>query len=336
MAGSQSLGVHNVKTLELPSTNDFTVFAVMGTTGSGKSTFVQKLTGNPDVVVGHSLKACTQEPHLFEFSYGDRQMAILDTPGFDDTYRTDTDVLQGIAQFLVGTYQKNIRLSGIIYLHRITDPRLGHEGLANLGLFRALCGDEPMKKVVLATTFWEVMTNEERAREHEEELRSTPEYWGDMLIKNATMTQFHDTQESAFAIVESLLHNEEKITLKIQREMVDQKLDLIDTTAGEALKRELTKTIAIYEAKIEKLKTDVDAAFKARDDELQEVKTTQAKRVEEAKRTYVMQIDKLQAKNREQLRQQGMDFDMRFLALTREDKVWFHYPLSFFSIRDTD
>jgi Fe-S cluster assembly ATPase SufC len=34
------------------------VFAVMGTTGSGKSTFIQKATGSPDIVVGHNLKAC--------------------------------------------------------------------------------------------------------------------------------------------------------------------------------------------------------------------------------------------------------------------------------------
>jgi ABC-type phosphate transport system ATPase subunit len=34
------------------------VFAVMGTTGSGKSTFIQKATGSPDIVVGHNLNAC--------------------------------------------------------------------------------------------------------------------------------------------------------------------------------------------------------------------------------------------------------------------------------------
>lgn len=38
------------------------VFAVMGTTGSGKSTFIQKATGNPDIVVGHNLKACKKIP----------------------------------------------------------------------------------------------------------------------------------------------------------------------------------------------------------------------------------------------------------------------------------
>ena len=248
-------------------------------------------------------------------------MAILDTPGFDDTYKTDADVLQEIANFLAGTYQENIKLSGLIYLHRIIDPRLGHEGLSNLALFRALCGDDPLKKVVLATTFWEQMPNKERAKEHEEELRTNPEYWGDMISKHASMTQFHNTQESAFEIIETLLKNEEKVVLKIQQEMVDDSLDLMNTTAGEKLKQELTEKVAMYEKQIDTLKKDVEAAFEARDKELEEVKATQARRAQESKRTFIAQIDKLQAQNREHLRQQGLDFDMRLLALRKEEKV---------------
>jgi Fe-S cluster assembly ATPase SufC len=35
------------------------IFAVMGTTGSGKSTFIQKASGHQNVPVGHGLKSCT-------------------------------------------------------------------------------------------------------------------------------------------------------------------------------------------------------------------------------------------------------------------------------------
>lgn len=34
------------------------IFAVMGTTGSGKSTFIQKASGRQDVPIGHELKSC--------------------------------------------------------------------------------------------------------------------------------------------------------------------------------------------------------------------------------------------------------------------------------------
>ena len=248
-------------------------------------------------------------------------MAILDTPGFDDTHKTDADVLQGIANFLANTYRKNIKLNGLIYLHRIIDPRLGHQGLNNLGLFRALCGDDPLRKVVLATTFWEEMTNKQRAQAREEDLRTNPEYWADMLAKGASMTQFHNTQESALQTIGSLLDNEDKIVLKIQKEMVNDGLDLIDTTAGEALKQELTAKIEKYERDIENLRREHIEARKARDKEMEEIKAIATQRALETKREFQSQIGRLESQNREHLRQQGMDFDMRFLALRKQEKV---------------
>jgi len=38
---------------------DVVVIAVMGVTGSGKSTFIQKVTGSESVVVGSNLVSCT-------------------------------------------------------------------------------------------------------------------------------------------------------------------------------------------------------------------------------------------------------------------------------------
>lgn len=37
---------------------DAVIFAVMGTTGSGKSTFIQKASGRQDVPIGHKLESC--------------------------------------------------------------------------------------------------------------------------------------------------------------------------------------------------------------------------------------------------------------------------------------
>jgi hypothetical protein len=49
---------------------------------------------------------------------------LIDTPGFDDTNRSDTEVLKEIARWLVASYKGKILLNGIIYLHRITDIRM--------------------------------------------------------------------------------------------------------------------------------------------------------------------------------------------------------------------
>jgi hypothetical protein len=244
-------------------------------------------------------------------------VALLDTPGFDDTYKTDAEVLQGVAEFLAFTYQKNMKLSGIIYLQRIIDPRMTHGGRANLELFRALCGDDPLRKVVLATTFWSEMKNLQRAVEHEEELKTNPDYWGGMLAKKATMTQFHDTRDSALSIIRGILLHEEKITLKIQREMVDQKLDLIQTTAGETLKRELSEMAQQYEKLVQKLQQEKVDALKARDFELKEVKEEQARKSEKIRQTFQDQLDALKANNREELRARDMEFDARLRTMRK-------------------
>ena len=79
----------------------------------------------------------------------------MDTPGFDDTARDDADVLYELAAWLKGLLQNEKKLAGLIYLHRITDNRLGSSAVRNLRMMRELVGDNNMKNVVLVTTRWE-------------------------------------------------------------------------------------------------------------------------------------------------------------------------------------
>lgn len=47
-----------------------------------------------------------------------------------------------LADWLNRVYQNNVRLAGILYLHRIGDNRLGGTAMKNLRMFKKLCGDE--------------------------------------------------------------------------------------------------------------------------------------------------------------------------------------------------
>ena len=80
---------------------------------------------------------------------------FADTPGFDDSTRSDTDVLKNIVGWLGAMRERRIKLSGIIYLHRITDDRVGGTAWRNLRMLHNLVGADKMANVLLVSTRWE-------------------------------------------------------------------------------------------------------------------------------------------------------------------------------------
>ena len=52
-----------------------------------------------------NLESCTAEVQLAdEFMLDGRKVILIDTPGFDDTNKSDTDILKLIAAFLATTW----------------------------------------------------------------------------------------------------------------------------------------------------------------------------------------------------------------------------------------
>ena len=49
---------------------------------------------------------------------------LIHTPGFDDTNKSDTEILQDIASWLFQSYTPTDKPAGIVYLHRITGGRM--------------------------------------------------------------------------------------------------------------------------------------------------------------------------------------------------------------------
>src|SRR4051794_37978067 len=92
---------------------------------------------------------------VYSFTHpGNKTVFLVDTPGFDDTNRSDVDILKDIAFFLTTMHANRCRLAGVIYLHRITDPRMGGSALKNLEMFQKLCGTGSLPSVILTTTMW--------------------------------------------------------------------------------------------------------------------------------------------------------------------------------------
>jgi predicted GTPase len=54
-----------------------------------------------DLTVGEGLKSCTYDVNVaLDFELDGRVVKLIDTPGFDDTNRSDTDILAAIAGHL--------------------------------------------------------------------------------------------------------------------------------------------------------------------------------------------------------------------------------------------
>ncbi|KAI6044167.1 P-loop containing nucleoside triphosphate hydrolase protein [Pisolithus marmoratus] len=208
----------------------------MGPTGVGKSTFVDRAFGRPDVGAGHDLKSYTKEmrPLRYPHSDGIRNIVLVDTPGFDDTFMTDAQILRQIAHWLNTTYKKNIKLSGILYLHRISDNRVSGTPLRNYNMFKELCGKDNFKNVILVTTMWDEVA-EEVGSAREKELRS--DFWRSMISLGSSVYRFEGTMESAWKIINSLsvAPPSQRRPLQIQREMVDEHVPLHRTAAGRAV-----------------------------------------------------------------------------------------------------
>ena len=62
------------------------------------------LASRSNLRIGISLQSCTAEVQLAdEFTLDGRKAILIDTLGFDDTSKSDTDVLKMIAAFLATT-----------------------------------------------------------------------------------------------------------------------------------------------------------------------------------------------------------------------------------------
>jgi hypothetical protein len=198
-----------------------------------------------------------------------RTIYLVDTPGFDDTTRSDTDVLKDVAFFLSTVYQNKVRLAGIIYLHRITDPRMGGSALKNLYMFQRLCGDRGLSSVILATTMWSNLegtdAGQETGRLREAELRM-PQFWGSMADRGSEIVKHDGTKESARSIISRLVDKGTDVILDIQVQLVEENKTLDETSAGQYIQKELLDARKRFEKDIEEYQESMEAALHEKDE----------------------------------------------------------------------
>ena len=65
--------------------------------------FINRASGST-LRVGKGLESCTDDVHTVDpFTLDGVPVTLIDTPGFDDTTKSDTDILKLIAAYLAST-----------------------------------------------------------------------------------------------------------------------------------------------------------------------------------------------------------------------------------------
>lgn len=219
---------------------------VMGVTGSGKSYFINKLADDNVVKTGDDLHSCKQRHHkcsavistnfslgtanceAVPINIGGSKVLLIDTPGFDDSMKTDSEILTEISRLLAAQYQVGVGLKGVIYLHRITDVRYSGASVKTLEIFKKICGELALKNVMLVSTRWSEV-DEAIGALREQQLRD--DFWAYMLGEGSTMARFYGNKDSAIGIVSQLV-SRQSIVLELQRELIDEGKTLNQTVAG--------------------------------------------------------------------------------------------------------
>lgn len=167
-------------------------------------------------------------------------MYLIDTPGFNDTNRSDAETLRVFATYLSASYAQNVFIHGIVYLHPIASNRMSGSSKRNIDMFRALCGYSTYSNVAIATTFW---NQRERSSfvQREAELRDGSAFFGGIVAESARLFRYGEfgqdarqLRDSARFIVRHVVAQSRlaPVVLLIQYELVEEHKALDQTAAG--------------------------------------------------------------------------------------------------------
>jgi hypothetical protein len=173
--------------------------------------------------------------------YEGRTVHLIDTPGFDDSGRSDGETLQELAYYLAAAYTHDIQISGIIYLHRITDTRLQGSASRALRAFKKMLGESNYCGVVLATTRWDELAYDQLRTAEGRHQELSEKFWADIKEQGGQILRLTAGRNDAMNIVRHIVNKDRRITLAFQRELMETKLPLCMTGPGIILFEPTTK-----------------------------------------------------------------------------------------------
>jgi hypothetical protein len=150
--------------------------------------------------------------------------------------------------------QRGKKISGIIYVHRIIDPRMQGTALSNMNMFRRLCGPDCFPNVVLATSFWSEVDLTDGSR-RERELYETDEFWGQLVKQGSRVVRIGLDEKADQRLLLKIAQNREVI-FQAQREMMDGRPNC-ETSAAQEVYGNLSGWRRYFDVQLEAEKENV-------------------------------------------------------------------------------
>ncbi len=242
---------------------------------------------------------------VFDFKWNGRRIYLIDTPGFNDTKRSDFDTLRILATYLGASYANGVSIHGIIMLHPISDNRMSGSSLRNVEMIKAMCDFGSYHNLAIATTMWPEapgLAETETLKNREAELLADNRFFGALVAKGATVSRHNargcrnESQETVSAqnivarlIQYSDIHAPE--VLRLQREIVDQGKTLRETAAGFIVATNLIKISQAHKEQLSMLETELKG-------ELARADAAHAKELRELKTDFKKQLKKTHEETR--------------------------------------
>lgn len=154
-------------------------------------------------------------------------------------------------------------MNRVIYMHRITDIRIGGTARKNFEVFKQLCGANNFTNIAIVTNMWN-MVSEGRGAAREFELKQDPLFFRMPLEQGAAMFRHDNTAKNAQNAI-SYLIKKRPFLLRIQRELVDEKKDISETAAAIVVQGEIATVTRKHEKELEEIREDMNRALGAND-----------------------------------------------------------------------
>lgn len=137
---------------------------------------------------------------------------------------------------------------------------MGGASRKNFDMFRKLCGDNTLKNVVITTTMW-AQVDPATGDMREQRLQTEDKFFKPAIDGGAKMVRHDNTPESARKIVWDIVQHNSPEVLCIQKELVDEHLNITATSVVRELDRNLAELRERHDREIQELTRRLEAAL---------------------------------------------------------------------------